>query len=449
MKRSRAACAVLLVLFIGIESADRSISAGPVYAEETAGNTGAQPAKAAGNWYDDLLFKDENFIFEFIRAIGYAYEKGADIGECVDTARRIKDSDDVSWYNEWLKTADRLFSFAQKMESEGDSVSAKEAYMRASNYYRAAGFFLRTQDSLPKALSSWKRSRESFQKALAYMPDIERVSIPYMDTTLPGYFMKTANSKGKTPPLLIVHTGFDGTGEELYFEVGAAALSRGYNCLLFEGPGQGEVIRIQKIPFRYDWEKVVTPVVDYALARPDVDPDSIALMGISMGGYLAPRAVAFEHRIKACVANGGVYDFAASLYNNLPDKLLVLVREDPEQFNAEIEKVMEKSAGIRWFFNNGMWTFQASSPADFVIKMSDYTLKDVAGQIRCDMLVIDGEGDVFLKGQGKKLYEALTCPKTYTLFTREETAQAHCQAGSTAISNEIIFNWLDRVFVNA
>ena len=81
-------------------------------------------------------------------------------------------------------------------------------------------------------------------------------------------------------------------------QTAAPALERGYNCLTFEGPGQGGVIRKQKIPFRHDWERVVTPVVDYALTRSEViDPTCIALMGISMGGYLAARAAAFEHRI--------------------------------------------------------------------------------------------------------------------------------------------------------
>ncbi len=74
-----------------------------------------------------------------------------------------------------------------------------------------------------------------------------------------------------------------------YYGGGAiAAVRRGYNCLTFEGPGQGEVIREQGLPFRYDWEKVVTPVVDYALSRPEVDPRKVALFGISLGGVPGP-----------------------------------------------------------------------------------------------------------------------------------------------------------------
>ncbi|MFH1593269.1 MAG: serine hydrolase [Candidatus Omnitrophota bacterium] len=397
------------------------------------------------NWYDNLIFKDKSFTFEFIRAIGYSYEGGADIGECISTAKRIKDGDIQSWYDEWLKTANRVYELAERFEREGNIISAREAYFRASNYYRSAGFYMHSERLRPRALKTWKQSKKSFLKAISSMDNIEPVKIPYEKTTLPGYFIKTKNAEEK-PPLLVVHTGFDGTGEELYFEVGLAAIKRGYNCLIFEGPGQGEVVRIQKIPYRYDWEKAVIPVIDYAISRPEVDRDKIALMGISMGGYLAPRAAAFDHRLKACVANGGIFDFAESMYKGFPPEMMELLRTDPEQFNVEIEKSFVKSTEIRWFFENGMWTFGVKTPAELILAMEKFTLKDVVKQIRCNTLIIDSEDDMFFKGQAEKLYRELDCSKDYILFTRNQTAQAHCQMGATAISNEIIFNWLDKVF---
>ncbi|NQU74492.1 MAG: serine hydrolase [Candidatus Omnitrophica bacterium] len=403
------------------------------------------------NWYDDLIFEDKSFVFEFVRAMGYSYSGGADTGECVQTARRIKDGDIHSWYAEWLKTADRLYGFAQKLEKEGNVVSAREAYFRASNYYRVAGFYMHAEANRPESLTSWQKSRESFLKAISTLPNIEPIKIPYENTTLPGYFITTPNplNSAKSPPLLIVHTGFDGTGEELYFEIGLACIKRGYNCLIFEGPGQGEVIRIQKLPYRYDWEKVVTPVVDYALKRPDVDKDNIALMGISMGGYFAPRAAAFDKRIKACIANGGVFDVTENMLKAFPAQFKELMNTDPEKFNAIMEKEMQQDTTTKWFFENGMWTFDAKSAAELLLKMEKYSLKDVAKNINCNMLVIDSEDDMFFKGQPKKLFDELTCPKDYVLFTREETAQAHCQVGATAVSNEIIFNWLDKVFLDS
>jgi cephalosporin-C deacetylase-like acetyl esterase len=91
--------------------------------------------------------------------------------------------------------------------------------------------------------------------------------------------------------------------------------------LTFEGPGQRGVIRKQKIPFRYDWEKVVTPVMDYALSRKEMDPSRISLMGISMGGYLAARAAAFEDRIAACVRFGLILKTIINQETNIEDFL--------------------------------------------------------------------------------------------------------------------------------
>jgi esterase/lipase len=286
-------------------------------------------------------------------------------------------------------------------------------------------------------------SRNSFIKAIASLPYIKQIKIPYENTALPGYFIKAS---AKDAPLLIVHTGFDGTAEELYFQVGLAAHKRGYNCIIFEGPGQGEMIRIQNLPFRYDWEKVVTPVIDYALTLPDVNKHQIALMGISMGGYLAPRAAAFDYRIEACIANGGIFDFSENIYNNWPPEEIKLLRTDPEEFNRIAYEQMNEDIGANWFFEDGMWTFHADSPAELMLLIKKYTLKDVVKRIKCHMLVLDSEEDMFEKGQPRKLYNELQSPKEYILFTTEEAAQAHCQIGAVVISDEIIFDWLDKLF---
>jgi len=396
------------------------------------------------NWYDDFIFKDESFVFEFIRALGYANSGGADLGEAISTAKFINDGDENSWYDEWKKTADRLYASAVKANNEGHKITAAELFLRASNYYRAAGFYLRTSNVRPKAMITWQKSRESFNMALPILGNVEKISIPYKDTMLPGYFVKTQKEKSDVP-LLIVHTGFDGTGEELYFEVAKTAIKRGYNCLIFEGPGQGAVIREQGLPFRYDWEKVVTPVVDYALSRSDVNADKISLMGISMGGYLAGRAVAFEERIKACVANGGVYSVAGNTFGSIGPELTEKIDSDSEYFNQAMEEEMKVDTTTKWFFENGMWTFNAVTPADLLLKMEKYTLKDIVKNIKCHMLIIDSQADMFYKGQPQKVYQELESPKTLLKFTKEDTAQAHCQMGAIAISNEKIFDWLDSI----
>lgn len=401
------------------------------------------PTSKTTNWYDQFMFKDPGFTFQFIRTLGYAYEKGADLGESISTAERIKDGDFDSWYLAWLVTSNRIEALANTAEKNGNLVTAREAFFRASNYYRTAGFYMVEPDKHPKSIASYKKSKDTFLKAISSLPYVEVVKIPYEKTTLPGYFIRSTKANA---PLVIVHSGFDGTAEELFFEVGSALHERGYNCLLFEGPGQGSVLRQQKLYFRPDWEKVVTPVVDFAEKLPNIDKNKIALIGISMGGYLAPRAAAFEPRIKALVANGGVYDLGATIFNALPPEFIALIDKDPAEFNKYMSEDMKKNPTSRWYFENGMWSFNASTPAEFMKKIKAYSLKEVAGNIHIPALIVDSEDDTFMKGQAKQLYDHIKGPKTYLLFTREQAAQSHCQMGAIAISNEKIIDWLDQAF---
>lgn len=429
---------ILLVLFIFLIIPVAARQKKPVTAQQGKSVTEAR------NWYDGFMFNDKSYTFEFIRVLGASAGGGSDLGECIETARHICDGDDESWYREWMKRADRLYEMAQKWEKEGHTVSARKTYLRACNYYRSASFYMDEPEKRALAVAAWKRSRECFLSAISSFPYVKSVRIPYESTTLPGYYI-ICSDKAEKHPLLIIQTGFDGTGEELFFGYVAGARERGYDCLIFEGPGQGEPLRLQNLHFRHDWEHVVTPVVDYALTLPGIDRQRIALMGLSFGGYLAPRAAAFEHRLKACIANGGVYSFAETMVSKMPADFCRLIETDPDRFNRELQEGIKHNPNARWGVNNGMWTFGAQSPAEYYRKVKPYTLENVAGRITCATLVLDSEDDIFMQGQAEKLYKALNCPKSFYRFTREETAQAHCQMGATGISEAVIFNWLDQV----
>lgn len=391
------------------------------------------------------VFNDPQYSFQCLRTMGYSSTGGADVSECLSTSYKIKEGDNESWYSEWNKTAKRLESTAEDFQSKGYNKSAKEAYFRASNYYRTAGFFLNSDPNDQRILETWGKSRTCFLEAIKYTDHpVEFVNIPFEGTTLPAYLCLVDDS-GKKRPLLIVHSGFDGTVEELYFEIAKLAVERGFNCLLFEGPGQGEVIRRQKILFRPNWETVVSPVMDYALQLPEVNPEKIGLVGISFGGYLAPRAVAFDHRFKVCVANGGIYDFYDNILKMNPPETEKILND--EEASKEYDKVVMEHLGNNpttdFFFTNGMYTFGAKSPSELIRMTKPYNMRNCADKIKCTMLLVDSEEDKSLPGQSKQLYDVLECPKEFMLFETEEGAAEHCQMGAVMISGERILNWLE------
>jgi esterase/lipase len=278
------------------------------------------------------------------------------------------------------------------------------------------------------------------------------VEIPFEDTVLPAYWLRVDKS-GRKRPLLIIQTGLDGTAEDLYFIIATYALKRGYNCLIFEGPGQGEVIRIKKKPFRHNWETVITPVVDFALKLPEADPSQIALIGYSMGGYLVPRAMAFEHRIKYAVVDSGVFSVFDGLMTKFPAEVKTSVDKDSaeKEINRIVAGEQKKRSDIDQFINQMLWTFKADSPFQLFRKLKKYSMKDSINKIRCEMLVIGSVNDQVAGSfeQSQRFYSALKSPKTYIEFGTAEGGQFHCQIGAPMISSERILNWLDDRFARA
>jgi pimeloyl-ACP methyl ester carboxylesterase len=394
------------------------------------------------------LFADDTFWFEWLRTAGHTAYGAADIGECLVTASRIADGDFESWHREWFCRAERVRGEADRSYANGHRVSACRAYLRASNYSRAAEFFLHDATPDPRMLPTWRASRDAFARAAALLPHpAEAVEIPYEGTTLSGYFFRVDDSP-EPRPTIIFHGGFDSTLEELYPAAGAAAIERGYHCLAFAGPGQGRAIREQGLPFRPDWEAVVTPVVDVALARPEVDPARLALLGWSYGGLLAPRAAAFEPRIAALIAWDGIYDNFASAREMMPGIEEVIAR-NPRELDARCHVLMETSTAFRWAFTNGMWVFGVDSPGEMLAAQRDYHLRGIAERITCPTLVCDAADDQFYGGQPRALFDALTCPKSFVSFTADEGAGEHCHVGAHTLFHQRAFDWLDDLFAGA
>ena len=394
-----------------------------------------------------LLFDDPMLERQGVGALQQALYGGADFGECLTTARRIVEGDAESWYREWLATADRIFRIAEDCRTRGHLVSAREAYLRASNYYRTSYLFLFGAPTDPRLVATFDREVDAFVKAAAlFEPPIEPVEIPFEGTTLPGYFYRV-DSSGRPRQTVIATNGYDSTVQQMHFGHAAAAVRRGYNCLTFDGPGQGRVLYRQGIPMRHDWENVVSRVVSFALTKPEVNPERIALIGWSFGGYLAPRAASGEPRLAACIADPGQWDMLEamrSLFLGLPPGVF----DDPEGadpaiFEPFLERI-ESNLTLRWSVRQrGLWVHGVDSLAGYLSLARNYRLSNVAGQIKCPTLVTQAESDP-IAAYAQKLYDALTCPKTLMRFTDEEGAGDHCEGMARALFHQRAFDWLDQ-----
>lgn len=400
---------------------------------------------------EPVLFPDDtSFWFETLRVLGATAYGGADIGEVLVTAQAITAGDYDSWYDQWLATADRVAVEAEKSHAAGHFVSVRDGLLRASNYYRSADFYLHGNPDDPRIRHAYARARECFVAAAALLdPPVEPIEIPYEDTVLHGYFYPALGRNGDGPsPTIVMHSGFDGTCEEMHYTGAAAGQERGYNVVTFDGPGQPAALHFDGLVFRTDWEHVVTPVLDWVLQRPGVDSGRVALLGASMGGLLAPRAAAYERRLAACIAFDGVYDMGLTVTRSMPgsraEAEAVLRAESAPEADAMIEQLMASDPNIRWAATHGQYAMGVDSPRAFFASYLDYTLAGgIAEQIACPTLVCESATDIFFDGQPQLLFDHLTCPKTLLEFTEAEGAGAHCQAGAQRLAFARIYDWLD------
>ena len=390
-----------------------------------------------------IYFDDPECDAQFLRTIDYA-QLGAQIGEAWAIAAHIKVGDADSWYNAWSSYADRLYGLGVKSQAAGDRINGRNAFLRASNYYRNAYIFMFALPIDPRVIEAYQKQTDSFQKAAAlFEQPIEILKIPYETTALPGYFIR-ADSSNEPRKTLLCTGGYDGTCEEAFFIIAHGALKRGYNVLMFDGPGQGGALVMQNLPMRADWENVVTPVVNYLVTRPDVDSGRIALYGCSFGGYLAPRAAAFEHRLAACVADAALFDPAALSKKMFPPEIANALEKDDLAVLEPFFKKLQENTTQRFILGRGMWVHGASTPWEYFRMFQAYSLADVAKNIQCPTFIAEAENDR-RRGGGKDLYDALRCSKEYVLFTINEGAGEHCEAGGREVFFQKMFGWLDPI----
>jgi len=388
------------------------------------------------------FFEDEGFEFLALITLGSAPYRLAEVGEVFATTDRITDGDPDSWFDEWMATAARVRRIAEGAEARGDAVSARHAFLRAANYAAAAFFYVLATRDPSRSLHTWRGHRRDFDRAMKLWPTpVEHVEIPYEGTHLHGYFWSGGDG---ARPTVILNNGSDGPVSDMLFMGAVDAVERGWHAITFDGPGQGYALYEQGLYFRHDWEKVITPVVDYLLTRSDVDPERIALSGNSQAGYWVPRAVAFEKRILAAAADPGVVRVDTSWRMHLPDVMIQLLdaHEDAE-FDGYFQQAITEDADVARTLPKRMEPYGMSSMAAVLRELEKWDLTNIAPMIECPMLITNPDDEQFWPGQSEQLFELVGSEdKTLVAFTSEEGANWHCEPMAPQLRAQRVMDWL-------
>ena len=217
--------------------------------------------------------------------------------------------------------------------------------------------------------------------------------------------------------------------------------------LAFDGPGQGAALLRLGLTMRADFERVVTAAVDYLCTRHDTDPARLAVIGLSLGGYLAPRAASVEHRLAACIADCGSYDLFAAARQRIPGPLAAALDGGSGARSAVLRRILKTLAANPtggWALRRGQLVHGVDDPLDYLRALRDFSLQGRAGSIRCPTLVCLAEGDD-ISESAPRLYAELTCDKELLRFTAAEGAGDHCEAGARTLYHARTFAWLDGI----
>ncbi|WMJ87087.1 alpha/beta fold hydrolase [Anaerocolumna sp. MB42-C2] len=371
------------------------------------------------------LNSDPNFNYQLNRTIMWG---GGDIEDIKRIANKITDS--VSWKRE-------LIALGEKADEEG---RVKEAIA----YYRMSEFFMYDGDADKKkyyrlAVSMFYNYYRDY-----FIEKIIRYEVPYENVKLPVLYAKAKDIKKDT---IILHGGNDSYMEELFFPMLYFA-ENGYDVYLFEGPGQGGVVRIQEKHFTYQWEKPVKAVLDYFGLK------EVTIIGASLGGMLAPRAAAFEKRIKRVIAWSvfpNFLDILISTQSVLVQKIIRLTLMLKLKWVVNLLFGIKLKKGdelVKWGLKHGMYAYEAKSPYDYFVKMNQYQMVDIAPFIDQDMLIIGANKDHFIDYHMiSKEIDVLNNVKSLTIriFTEKENAGAHCNVGNSELVLDTMLSWIESI----
>ncbi|MFD5426882.1 alpha/beta hydrolase family protein [Streptomyces sp. NPDC127084] len=398
------------------------------------------------------LFKDPAYNFNGLLALGGAGFGAGEVGEVLTAVNAINKAglSSQTYVETFKKLGDQLRKAPQGSKADAQTTSFRA--LRAAQYYGQALFFVLGSDDPGSEEQLYKAGRAAWDAFCdGCQPPPVTADVPYQKTPLPVWFFRPDTADERRPTVILTN-GSDGQNVDMWTYGVSAALDRGWNALVYDGPGQGQLLFVDQVVFSPTWEKVVSPLVDWLVARPDVDPDKLALTGLSMGGDLAPRAAAFEHRIAALVAMPGCLEPWLGFPPEVREILTPSKEETNNIWNKEVVPELPPDAAAVLKKRFEPFSVQAMLAArqgkmftDFytpATRIEALTITGIVGRIKAPTLVLDYDDEQFYPGQPREMYEKLTAPKDYVKLTRAEGAQLHCSPMAPQLHCEVVFDWL-------
>ncbi len=372
-----------------------------------------------------------NYVWSLSTMIALTH--GGNIGEvdamCKPILEAAKAGDDpgtLAFYEAWKGGGDKLIALAADDTAKGRSLSAGEKLGRAGLYYAIAE---RMQaHGFDERLAMYKRSLELFAQARTLAREnCARVEVPYGDTHLSGLFVHAEGVAGPAP-VVVVMNGLDSTKEMLQKSVmGTMFARRGLSALFVDQPGTGEALRLQGLPAVTNTETWASKIVDWLEQRRDVDRQRIGALGVSLGGYYCPRAVAFEPRFACGAVWGANHDW------------------------REVQQARLKREGenpVPHYWKHVQWVFGAKDMDDFLTKAEGMHLDGILDRIRVPFLVTHGENDrqIPLKYAQRTFDQLVNSPKRdLVIFTTREGGVEHSSLDNPYNAGALIADWLAEV----
>jgi len=329
----------------------------------------------------------------------------------------------AAWISAWRDLAQRVEGFALRDEHARHRWSAGRKYQRACAYFFTAERM--TSHESPQKLALYAAMTRCFEKSVTLRDEpIEFVTLPYEGTTLPALLYRAPQAGPR--PAMIHFDGFDVTKEWIHLSGIAREFAvRGISTLIVDHPGVGAALRLQHLAVNLDSERWARAALDWLQQRPEIDSRRVGVIAMSLGGYYAPRAAAFEPRLACCVAWGARWDNDGSHGQMLRDP------------NA--------SRSVTGWIDHALWYYGAADVAEAAATIARMKLDDVIERVTCPLLVAHGVHDrqVPLQ-QAQRTVQAATNSRRaeLRLFDVDEGGVEHCSGDQFSTAIDAMTDWV-------